>query len=368
MRLIKFTYLQYIAYVLIIILALGFLLKVGKFILAPLAIAGFLSVAFLPLLKFISKYIKSNLWSVIILTTTNFIVLGGIGLVLFKQLQKLINNFTGLSKKIQVEFSNLKKVVSNAFGIQINDFENIINSQEIIDSGSEKALLMMDNLSILLTYLFLIPLYIFFFLLYHKEINKKLKLIFSDYYLKYQRLTDDFSVLIQKYLKGLLMVMLIMGVMNSLGLFLLKVPYAFILGFSVAAFSIIPYVGIIIGSIIVLIISYATQGSLTTLLLIMALFSVIQFIEGNFLTPKIVGNQLKLNSFWAILALLIGGQLWGITGMILAIPTTAAIVVFVKQLEEKVFYKIPEKRDVIVVNDKLSPQEIILTNKNASVS
>ena len=131
--------------------------------------------------------------------------------------------------------------------------------------------------------------------------------------------------------------MLILASLNSIGLWALDVPYPLFLGFLTAAFSIIPYIGVVVGGVLVLAVSYAAQGSLSTLALIAALFAVIQFIEGNFITPYVVGNKVNINSFMAILVLLAGGQLWGIAGMIIAIPTTAAISIFAKQLKDKVY-------------------------------
>jgi predicted PurR-regulated permease PerM len=89
---------------------------------------------------------------------------------------------------------------------------------------------------------------------------------------------------------------------------------------------------------VVLVLSYATQGSPTTLLFIIGLFALIQFIEGNFLTPSIVGDKLNVNPLVAILALLIGGQIWGIVGMILAIPTVATITLFFEKFKDDAFY------------------------------
>jgi predicted PurR-regulated permease PerM len=317
------------------------MLKEAKLILAPLVLAIFLSVALLPLLRFINRFIKSNFWSVFTLISFNSLVVGGLGLVIYSQLQDFEQNSKSLYSNIETSFKQLEEKLENTTHFDAGDIEDLIedNQEKIIDSGSETAILLVDNVSNLLLYLATIPLYTFFLLFYRREINSKLQAVLSSIHIRYKQLAGEFSSLIQDYLKGIMIVIFILGVLNSLGLWALDVPYAFLLGFLVAAFSIVPYIGMIVGGSLVLIISYATQGSLPTLGLITALFAVIQFVEGNFITPYVVGNKVNINSFVAILALLVGSQLWGIAGMILAIPTTAAISIFTNQLQDKVYFK-----------------------------
>jgi predicted PurR-regulated permease PerM len=303
-------------------------------------IAGFFSVALLPLLNIISKRIRSNALAVTTLMLINTLVIGGIGLVVYQQLGHLMDNYSSLSEKLVSGFNQLVDGFVSATGINLYNFEKLIksNSEELLSSGSDTAFKLVSNVTNLFVYLFSIPLYTFFILLYRESINNWLQRLLSTMHVKYRQLTLEFSDLIQNYLKGVLLVMLIMGLMNSFGLLLLDVPYAFALGFMVAACSIIPYIGILLGGSVVLVLSYATQGSPTTLLFIIGLFALIQFIEGNFLTPSIVGDKLNVNPLVAILALLIGGQIWGIVGMILAIPTVATITLFFEKFKDDAFY------------------------------
>ncbi len=138
----------------------------------------------------------------------------------------------------------------------------------------------------------------------------------------------------QNYLIGLFTVMGIVGALNSFGLLILGIDNAFFFGFLAALLLLIPYIGIIIGSILPALVALATKDSLWYPLGVMVIFAFIQFIEGNFITPKITGSKVSINAFVAILSIILFSMLWGIAGMIVALPVIASLKV--------VFDTIPE--------------------------
>jgi predicted PurR-regulated permease PerM len=121
--------------------------------------------------------------------------------------------------------------------------------------------------------------------------------------------------------------MFIVGVLNSIGLLLLGIDYPFFFGFLCAVLLLIPYIGIIIGSLLPALVAFATKDSNWYAVGVLLLFSVIQFIEGNFITPKITGSKISINAFVSILSIVVFGMLWGTSGMILALPLTASLKV-----------------------------------------
>lgn len=131
----------------------------------------------------------------------------------------------------------------------------------------------------------------------------------------------------QNYLVGLFSVMVIVGILNSIGLLVLGIDFPFFFGFLCALLLLIPYVGIIVGSLVPALIALATKDSYWYAFGVIAIFSLIQFIEGNFITPKITGSKVSLNAFVSILVIILFSMLWGIPGMILALPITASLKV-----------------------------------------
>jgi predicted PurR-regulated permease PerM len=136
-------------------------------------------------------------------------------------------------------------------------------------------------------------------------------------------LWEAFGYSLSKYLGGLALVLAIQGTISAVGLFLLGVPYALVLGALVSVLAIIPYLGAWISGIVAVIV--ALTVSPTTALLTALLFLGIQQLEGNFLTPKIQGDSLHVHPVLVFLAVIIGGGLGGIPGVIVAVPTLAVL-------------------------------------------
>ena len=174
----------------------------------------------------------------------------------------------------------------------------------------------------------LVPLYVFFFLLYrdffrrfvHKAFHKvpqhKLNTVLGKIY-----------DVIQSYLAGLVLVIFIVGILNTIGLLLLGIDYAVFFGFLAAFLILIPYIGILIGSLFPALMSIITEDSAWYAVGVVGVMSFVQFLEGNFITPNIVGSKVSINPLAAIVMLLLGGQLWGLPGLVLALPMTAILKV-----------------------------------------
>jgi predicted PurR-regulated permease PerM len=144
-----------------------------------------------------------------------------------------------------------------------------------------------------------------------------------DYRRDAKTLWDAFGSSLSRYLGGLALVLFIQGAISAVGLFLLGVPYALILGAFVSVAAVIPYLGAWLSAIPAVIV--ALTVSPTTALLTALLFLGIQQLEGNFLTPKIQGNTLRVHPILVFLAVIIGGGLGGIFGVIVAVPTLAVL-------------------------------------------
>lgn len=142
----------------------------------------------------------------------------------------------------------------------------------------------------------------------------------------------------KSFLNGKLLDSFIVGLVCTVAFFLFKVPYAPFMGSIIGLFNLIPYFGPIIGSIPVLVVSFFIEPSkaLTALIIIIA----VQQLDANFLDPRIVGRNVGVSPFWIITAVTIGGNLFGIPGMILGVP----LVVLIKTtIEEAVDMRLMEK-------------------------
>lgn len=138
-------------------------------------------------------------------------------------------------------------------------------------------------------------------------------------------LWDAFAYSLSRYLSGLGLDMLIQGVISTLGLYLIGIPYALLLGVWVSIIAIIPYLGPWLGAIPAVIVAFTVSP--TTALLTALFYLVVQQIEGNLIQPRIQGSALNLPSILIFLGVIAGGQLAGLLGVIFAVPALAVLKV-----------------------------------------
>jgi predicted PurR-regulated permease PerM len=136
-----------------------------------------------------------------------------------------------------------------------------------------------------------------------------------------------FGVSLSRYLGGLLFVVVIQGVLAGLALYVLDVPYAILLGAWVSLTAIIPYLGAFLGGIPAVLVALIFESPTIAVLTVVA-YVLIQQLEGNFLTPRIQGQALHVHPIIVLLAVIGGGQIGGLTGVIFAVPVLAVLRVF----------------------------------------
>ena len=148
-------------------------------------------------------------------------------------------------------------------------------------------------------------------------------------------LWNAFGESLSRYLGGLAIVVVIQGVLASLALYMLDVPFAILLGAWVSATAIIPYLGAFIGGIPAVIVAAVfedtnptIESTTTRVILVIVAYTLIQQFEGNFLTPRIQGNALHVHPILVLLAVIGGGELAGLAGIIFAVPAVAVLRVF----------------------------------------
>jgi predicted PurR-regulated permease PerM len=135
------------------------------------------------------------------------------------------------------------------------------------------------------------------------------------------------SALSRKYLRGVLTVGVIFGVLCSAGFLAIGLKYAILLGFILAVLNVIPYVGALFGSVLPVFVALVTRDDPWFAVAALAVVLVVQFLDNNFITPKVVGSSVSINPLASMLALIGFGALWGVAGMLLAIPITGMLKV-----------------------------------------
>ena len=145
--------------------------------------------------------------------------------------------------------------------------------------------------------------------------------------MEWRRLWQDINHVIRQFVRGNLVVAVIVGLLIGIGVKLVGMEYALLIGLFCGIFDLIPYFGPFIGAVpaILLALTKSPEMALKVTLIIL----IVQQLEGNIISPKLMGDSVGLHPLWVIFAILAGGELAGVWGMLIAVPVAAVIrVVF----------------------------------------
>ncbi|MFC2990706.1 MULTISPECIES: AI-2E family transporter [Halomonas] len=149
------------------------------------------------------------------------------------------------------------------------------------------------------------------------------------------RLAGECDEVLSAFLRGQLIVMLCLGGIYAIGLTLLGVSFGLLIGLLSGLASIVPYLGVIVGISVAGVVAFFQVGEWWMLLGVAAVFGFGQIVESVVLQPKLLGNKIGLHPVAVIFAVLAGGNLFGFTGVLLALPAAAVIMVLLRELNER---------------------------------
>ena len=180
--------------------------------------------------------------------------------------------------------------------------------------------------------LFLLPFLLYYFLLdwrrWSQGISKLVPRRFID---TYSRITGNMDEILGEFLRGQLMVMLIMGVVYGVGLMLTGLDSGFAIGMIAGILVFIPYLGAFTGLLLATVAALLQFGTWNGLIMVWVVFGIGQFLESFIVTPKIVGDRIGLSPFWVIFSLMAFGQLMGFVGMLAGLPLAAVTLVLLRE-------------------------------------
>ena len=315
-------------------------------IVVPLAVAAFLSVVLLPVVKKLERRKLGPAFSIIIVLAATVVILGLLIWLVVDQVVGLVNDLPNLQAKFENFINSISNTLRRDFGVGLSDQNKFL--AEAVKTGSAYLGDVLISTTNTLSVLIQIPIYIFLFLIYRDKFRDFfLSLIPGDNEFVWKK---DMERVIQGYISGLTLVTLIIACLNCIGLLALGIDHAIFFGILSGVLTIIPYVGIIMGALFPLIMALITKDSLWYAVGVVIVFAVVQFLEGNFITPRITGSKVSINALAAIIALVIGGKILGIAGLILAVPAIGVLKILLPHTEHL-------KPFVILLEDKVPVKE-----------
>ncbi|KGE12359.1 AI-2E family transporter [Sphingobacterium deserti] len=311
---------------LISIIALGYIAHIGQTIIVPLILGSLFSLLLVPVCNILENKLKFHRTLAAI---TSLLLFFGLIVILFTmlgaQLSMLKDDWPAFEKQITQSFSMSQIWVHKTFGVaQAEQMEYLTSTvSKSISQGTAIvgiALLSLSSLLILLVFTFL---YTFFILIYRAHIVRFLLLVNrTEHHVIVMDIVRQIQYVVKKYLIGLVLQMLIVAALTFIALSVIGVKYSLMLALITGFLNVLPYIGIFIALLIISIITFATS-SVTHVLLVIVALVVVHLMDSNYVVPKIVGSKVKVNSLFAMMAIIVGEMIWGIAGMFLAIPILA---------------------------------------------
>ncbi len=339
MRVKKITtpFYEKLSLVLIGLIALVYLIIIGKEILDPLAFGFLFAILLLPAANFFEKKLRFPRSMAALVSIILFIAfVAAILYLVGSQIAKLADDWPMLRKQVSETIDNLSKYISSAFHINLYKQLGYVHdaTTKLMASGTDVIGTTFGALSsILLFYSFIIT-FTFLILLYRRILLQFLLSVFKEEHsIVVLDIVENVQNILRKYILGLLLEMFIVACIACTAFWIIGIKYAVLLGVIVGIFNIIPYIGIFTALLLSSVITFAA-GSIADALKVAGSVLVIHAIDSNLLLPVIVGKKVQLNALLSFLGIVIGEMIWGLSGMFLSIPTMAIMKIVFDRIED----------------------------------
>ena len=320
---------QKLALIVLGLVAFCYGLAQAKPIIVPLLFALLLAMLLNPLVNFLTRHRFHRILAIFLAVLLAMACAAGLLYFILTQAAHFTETLPDLKEKVGALGHKVQTWVQERTNMEAQAMDDAVEKAK--DQGLNKggalvggALLTMGSV---FAFFFLLPVFTFLLLLYKKLLLAFIHRLFpAEHQATVNRITHESKGVAQSYLMGLIMEAAIVTALNFGGLLLIGVPYALLLAVLASVLNLVPYIGMITATILPMVIALATMEP-GAALWVLALYSAVQFIDNNLIVPNVVASRVELNALVSIIVVMVGGALWGIPGMFLAIPLTAVLKV-----------------------------------------
>jgi predicted PurR-regulated permease PerM len=318
------------------------ILVIGKAFLVPLAWALLIGLASYRMLKRIEERTILNRSMVnILFLLFILLVIIGIGYFFYVELHNIFNDLPALARQISVRLHEISVKLSE-FGIFIPDHVDKAFIHDWVDKHNDLIMDFISGIGLNLWNVILIMFYLFF-LLYYRDlviqfyVNKfKSKERLDKAVTRFNKTLD----LVRGYIYGLVILTLVSAVMNYAVFLVFGLKFALFWAVFLALLNLIPFIGNPIGLVVIMSFAIITKENIVVPIMIFVALFVMNFLQDNVIRPWIVGDKIKLNAFAVFIAIVLGGMVWGVSGMILFIPIAGVVKILLEGHKDHGVYAI----------------------------
>ncbi|SFS46549.1 AI-2E family transporter [Marininema halotolerans] len=335
----------------------------------PFLVSGVLYYLFRPVVRLLEKRKIPPVASILLIygmaigLVTLAVILGGPTLT--KQITMLVNNIPDLMKNLQAYLENLQRDLhSNPYLKNYINQENPLQGDNLnqyitqftnyISSSYTSIVSNIANFIGIITSIIVVfvtvPFILFYMLKEGEEAPKQLlRLLPPSQRVEGRKILNDMDSAVSSYIQGQVFVSFCVGVLVYIGYTIIGLDYALLLALVTMCTNIIPFIGPFIGTVPAVIVALTMDSSMIWLVLIVVI--VVQQIEGNFISPQIMGRTLNIHPLTIILILLVAGSLGGFLGLLLAVPTYAILKVIVSHIYRLIRLRNRNKRQAAILKE-----------------
>lgn len=314
-------------FALVLIIALMY---VSQGVLLPILFATLISISLFPMARFFERLRLGKAFSALLSVLIAIAIISAVMWFIVHQSIIIGKNATAITDKVLSVLEEGQVWLDDQFGIGRNQVMEKLREQgnKTLENAGGVVTATFGSIGNMIAGAVLVPLYAFF-MLYYRDFFREFffKAFKSTPQRKVNEVLNKVYEVVQSYLVGLATVMGIVAILNTAGLMVLGIDYAWFFGSLAALLMLLPYIGIAIGSILPALFALAVKDSAWYAVGVVGWFQFVQFLEGNIITPNIVGSKVSINPLMAIIGILLGGMLFGLAGLILALPFIATLKV-----------------------------------------
>jgi predicted PurR-regulated permease PerM len=294
--------------ILLVVFLTALILYKGKPFLVPAVFAALFSMLLLPVSLKLEGWGINRAFSIVLSILLIVLFFAGVISLLAWQV-------SDMAEKVQ----QIKQQVSTSFGISEQKQQEIIQKQQQSSGGKTASMISgaFATFGSILTDFLLMLIYIFLFMYFRSHLKKfVLRLVPGEDQAKTTKVIENSRKVAQKYITGLMLMIVGLWIMYSIGFAIAGVKNFFFFAVLCGLLEIVPFVGNLIGNGLTIIVALAQGGSMNVVIGILITYAIVQFIQSYILEPLVVGSEVNINPVFTIIGIIIGEFIWGIPGMI----------------------------------------------------
>ncbi len=293
----------------------------GREFLIPIAIASLLAMLFLPLSRWFEKHGTNRVVSSLLCVLVFLAGIAGVVALLTWQASDISNDLSQAGERLSKIVGQFKQYISESLGIPPEKQKEWLNKSSAGNGGSGGPTAILSTIMGILVDTILVLVYLFLFICSRGHLKKFVLMIVPDGEKKEtDTIIDDAGKMAQKYISGLSLMIVMLWILYGIGFSIAGVENAIFFAILCGILEIIPFVGNLAGTALTVLMVISQGGDNTMILSVIVTYLIVQFVQSYILEPLVVGSEVNINPLFTILVLILFELIWGIPGLILAIP------------------------------------------------